>query len=259
MVIEILLVVLLIVILNRWYFKQIDKKIDIYEKALYRILIVITNILLIIYYADRFDLPSLLKLADNVDTQNWLIVITSYIFSIISAAIGGLVALFVANKEIKTNNEQNQENNRIQNMPLMSYEFYSKNENNKSIKLNTDIENGTMGAINFTIKNIGLNTARNVKINIESHILKETLEENYYILEKEETESLSFIGYFIINEEYKFKIKIFYQDLLLNLYEQETDFTYKLSENTNGSEKENIISNILVKEEKLIKDKKYRS
>lgn len=137
----------------------------------------------------------------------------------------------------------------------MSYEFYSKKLNNKLIELNTNIENGTMGQIDFAIKNIGLNAARSVKINIESNIINESIENSYYILEKDKTEFLSFVGYFIINEEYHFEVKIFYQDLLLNTYEQEIEFTYELTPYTNGSERNYIIGNLLIKEEKLIKNK----
>lgn len=253
MIIEIVLVALSIIILNKWCFKQANKEKETFEKVLYIIFIIITDIFLVIYYIDRFNLPSILKISDNINTQNWLIVITSCISSIISASIGGLIAFFVANKEIDVNNKQNEENNRIQNMPLMSYEFYSKKSNNKLIELNTNIENGTMGEIDFTIKNIGLNAARNVKINIESNIINESIENSYYILEKDKTEFLSFVGYFTINEEYHFKVKIFYQDLLLNTYEQEIEFTYELTPYTNGSERNYIIGNLLIKEEKLIK------
>ena len=92
MVVEIVLVVLSMIILNKWGFKQIDKEKDTFGKVLYSIFIVITNIFLIIYYIDRLNLPTKLKISDNIDTQNWLTVITSCISSIISAAIGSLIA-----------------------------------------------------------------------------------------------------------------------------------------------------------------------
>lgn len=255
MIIEIVIVVLSIIILNKWCFRQVNKEKETFEKVLYIICIIITDIFLVIYYIDRFNLPSILKISDNINTQNWLIVITSCISSIISTSIGGLIAFFVANKEIDINNKQNKENNRIQNMPLMSYEFYNKKLNNNLIELNTNIENGTMGEIDFAMKNIGLNAARNVKINIESNVINESAENSYYILEKDKTEFLSFVGYFTINEEYNFKVKIFYQDLLLNTYEQEIEFTYELTQYTNGFERKYIIDNLIIKEEKLIKNK----
>lgn len=252
MIIEIVLVVLSVIILNRWTFKQISKEKEIFEKVLYVIFIIITNIFLIIYYVDRFNLPSILKISDNVNTQNWLIIITSCISSIISAAIGGLIAFFVANKEIEVNSKQNEENNRIQNMPLMSYEFYNKNSENNLIALNTNIEDGNIGNIDFLIKNIGLNAARNVKINVESNIIKESIEKKYYIIEKDKTEHLSFVGYFNINEEYNFKINILYQDLLLNFYKQEIYFTYKLTSYVNGTDRKYIIDNLLIKQEEKL-------
>lgn len=255
MIMEIVLVVLSIIILNKYSFKQISKEKETFEKVLYIIFIAITDIFLVIYYIDRFNLPSILKISDNINTQNWLIIITSCISSIISASIGGLIAFFVANKEIEVNSQHNEENNRIQNMPLMSYEFYNKSSSNNLIALNTNIENGTIGNINFSMKNVGLNAARNVKINIESNIINDNIENRYYILEKEKIEQLSFVGYFAIDEEYSFKIKISYQDLLLNFYEQEIEFIYKLTSYVNGSERKYMVDNLIIKEEKIIKDK----
>lgn len=253
MIIEIILVALSIIIVNKLSFKQINKEKEIFEKVLYIIFIVITDIFLVIYYLDRFNLPSLLKISDNIDTQNWLNIITNCISAIISAAIGGLIAFFVANKEVESNNRQNEENNRIQNIPLMLYEFDNKNTDNYWIDLDTKIKDGAKGDIKFAIKNIGLGAARNVKINIESNIMNENIEKNYYILEKDKTEFLSFVGKFIINKEYYFKFKVSYQDLLRNTYEQDIEFTYKLAQYTNGSERKYIIGDLIIKEEKLIK------
>lgn len=251
MIIEIILVALSIIIVNKWSFKQINKEKEIFEKVLYIIFIVITDIFLVIYYLDRFNLPSLLRISDNIDTQNWLNIITNCISAIISATIGGLIAFFVANKEVESNNRQNEENNRIQNIPLMLYEFDNKNTDNYWIDLDTKIKDGAKGDIKFAIKNIGLGAARNVKINIESNIMNENIEKNYYILEKDKTEFLSFVGNFIINEEYYFKFKVFYQDLLFNTYEQDIEFSYKLAQYTNGSERKYIIDDLIIKEEKL--------
>ena len=58
MIVEIVLVVLSMIILNKWGFKQIDKEKDTFGKVLYNIFIVITNIFLIIYYIDRLNLPT---------------------------------------------------------------------------------------------------------------------------------------------------------------------------------------------------------
>ena len=115
---------------------------------------------------------------------------------------------------------------------------------------------GTIGNIDFAIKNIGLGSARNVKINIESNIMNEMIEKKYCILEKDKIENLSFVGSFVINEDYHFKVKVSYQDLLLNYYEQEIDFSYKLTPYTNNSDRKYIISDLIIKEEKFINNMK---
>ena len=65
----------------------------------------------------------------------------------------------------------------------------------------------------------------------------ERIEKKYYILEVDKIENLSFVGFFVINEDYHFKVKVSYQDLLLNYYEQEIDFSYKLTPYTNNSDR----------------------
>lgn len=255
MIIEILLVVLIIILVNKFGFSQVNKQKVIFEKIIYIVFIVTTDIFLFIYYADRFNWPSNLKLSENIYTQNWLNIITSCISSIISASIGGLIAFGVANKEIEVNNKQNEENNRIANMPLMCYEFENKSSNGRYIELKTNIEKGTRGEIHFSIKNIGLNTARNVRINIESNIINESKGMRYYILEKDKIEFVTFLGLFNIKEIYHFKIKVAYQDLLLHSYEQEIEFDYQLSSYINGSERKYYIDNLVIREENMIKNK----
>ena len=82
--------------------------------------------------------------------------------------------------------------------------------------------------------------------------MNERIEKKYYILEKDKIENLSFVGSFVINEDYHFKVKVSYQDLLLNYYEQEIDFSYKLTPCTNNSDRKYIISDLIIKEEKFI-------
>lgn len=95
MIIEIVLVVLSIIILNKWCFNQVNKEKETFEKVLYIIFIIITDIFLVIYYIDRFNLPTILKISDNINTQNWLNIIVNCISGVISASIGGLIAFFV--------------------------------------------------------------------------------------------------------------------------------------------------------------------
>lgn len=57
MIIEIVLVALSIIILDKCCFKQANKEKETFEKVLYIIFIIITDIFLVIYYIDRFNLP----------------------------------------------------------------------------------------------------------------------------------------------------------------------------------------------------------
>lgn len=103
MILEILIVIIVLIMLC-WYWKfKAEKSKEIVEKVIDIVLIVICIIFLIIYYVDRFNLPTLLGMDKNVDTQNWLTIITTSIASIISSAIGGLIAFGIAQKEIEEN------------------------------------------------------------------------------------------------------------------------------------------------------------
>ena len=84
-------------------------------------------VILVIYYLDRYNIPSKFNLTMNINTQNWLSLIGNYITGIISAIIGALVAVWTTIYQIRKNNEQNEkrdkENLRIQNMPILKYDI----------------------------------------------------------------------------------------------------------------------------------------
>lgn len=118
-------------------YKATEKSRGKVEQALYIILAIINSIMLIIYYVDRFNIPTELDWATNVNTQNWLNFISTYFSTGINTGIAALVSVLVTKYQIKKNNEDNEkrdkENLRIQNMPMLKYEITTKgiNDNNK--------------------------------------------------------------------------------------------------------------------------------
>lgn len=207
------------IILNKWSFNSINKEKELFAKIIYTVCIIIVDIFLIVYYLDRLNLPTVLKISENINTQNWL-------------------------------------NNRIQNMPLMTYNFHDKKDNGQLVVLDTNIEDGTLGDIFFSIKNVGLNSGRNINIKIQSDILKNDIDKNYYVLEKDKIEYISYVGYFNLNTKYNFRIKVSYQDLLFNVYEQEIEFNYELTSYVKESQREYIIDNAVIKKEEFIEEEK---
>ena len=84
---------------------------------------------------------------------------------------------------------------------------------------------------NLNIKNIGLNTVRKSYIQIKSDVLEENYSfkiGNQNSLEKNESIVMQFLLKLMIDTKYKFEIKVLYQDLLFNWYQQNVTLKYKL-------------------------------
>lgn len=245
MIIEIIIVVGSLIILDKWMLNSIKKSNDNIEKIVGMITIIISNIFLLIYYVDRFNLPTRLKINTNVDTQNWLMIITTCIASIISATIGGLIAFGIARDQIKENNMQNSENLRIQNMPMLKYEIKTEGSKNQETDIEHLIISNCEDKISrpydlfITIKNIGLNNVKRIMVDFESEMINSTyriMGKNSLIsIEKNETKQI--YRYFALErgKEYKMKLKVYYEDVLQNWYRQIVDINYNAITISNGS------------------------
>lgn len=209
--------------------------------------IVIAMILLtivIIYYLDRFNIPTQLGWDINVDSQNWFDFIGNYTTGMISASISALVSVGVTIYQIKQNNEDNdkrdKENLRIQNMPLLKYDCVKrKNTTIGLTQLDTNIaeNDGVVQQINLSLKNIGLNTIRKYYIKIKSDILEHDynfriINEN--VIEKGKEIIIPFVLRIKTNQTYNFEIIVYYQDLLFNAYEQKVLLEYNLTSINDG-------------------------
>lgn len=245
MIIEIIIVVSSLIILNKWMINSIKKSKDNIEKIVGVITIIIGNIFLSIYYIDRFNLPTILKINTNVDTQNWLMIITTCIASIISATIGGLIAFGIARDQIKENNEQNSENLRIQNMPMLKYEIKTEGSKDGKIDIehliisNCEDKTSIPYDLFISIKNIGLNNVKRILVDFESVMVNSTyriMGKNTLIpIEKNETKQI--YRYFALEsgKEYEMKLKVYYEDVLQNWYCQIVDINYNATTISNGS------------------------
>lgn len=88
-------------------YKLIKKSNDVIQMITYIVLVVIYISILIIYYLDRFNIPTQLGLDTNVNTKNWLEVICNYITVMLSAGISVAVTIGITRYQIKKNNEDN--------------------------------------------------------------------------------------------------------------------------------------------------------
>ncbi len=260
---EILIVTIGLVMLCWYGIVKVKKSEEIVEKVIDIVLIVIVVIFLIIYYTDRFNLPTLLGMNKNVDTQNWLTIITTSIASIISSAIGGLIALGIARSEIRENRKQNDENLRIQNMPMLKYEIkiekieYEMTNEEYLMGTNWNGVKSSIYKLMMHIKNIGLNNVKKIMIDIEFLNLNKEYrivgDNNLIFIQKDkEIEEYKYLA-LEKEKECKIKLKVYYQDVLMNWYFQTIDIIYNTNkENNNLIDDEKIICR--VNEEKLIND-----
>lgn len=250
---------------------NINKKDNKLEDKIAHFMISITILaVLFIYLLDKYNIPTKLNMNVNVNTQNWLNVIMTYISSILSAVIAAVVSVYITIYQIKKNNEdndkRNKENLRIQNMPMLKYEITTTiMEENQEINSdhliisNCKQKNTLPYELFILIKNIGLNNVKRIIIDFESTMINYTYKiiGHNNIIPIEKNESRRIYGYFSLekNKKYPMKLNVYYEDVLQNWYYQIVDIEYNT---TNYNENSSPIgqSSYKVNEETLISDEK---
>ncbi len=266
-IIQIVITIILIIISFKFFIKEYKESESAFEKVLYVAVFVAFMIPIIIYYLDRYNIPSILGHTANLNSENWVGILTNYLASIISVLLSSTFLLIITAKQIDITNKQNMEINneiqRIQNLPLLKYDFtYDRldanilNDNHKF--LFSKNENEINGSLDFTmeIENIGLNTVRKVYLEVESDLLrkKEIFEFcNQSNIEKHQILKKNFIIANVIVGDYKFNINVYYQDLLKNWYKQCVCVNVSLT-NIYDSEKRSsvLIKDFSVEDDKLL-------
>lgn len=209
------------------------------EKIIFIFYVIIISIPITLYYLDLWNIPSELNLMKNIDSQNWLGFLFTYVSTIVSSVIGVTASIYIALTQIRKNNEDNEkrdkENLRVQNMPLLKYNIDTerKCKGDVSELIITSIKNGQAYELNFSFKNIGLNSIKNIIIDYESDVINSTYRlsgmNNVISIEKgEEIESNHFLS-LELNSITKMKLIVYYEDVLDNWYKQILNITYDAS------------------------------
>lgn len=224
-------------------YRAMKKAESLAEKITELIMAMVMFIFLIIYYSDRYDIPSKLNMTMNINAQNWLSFIGNYVSAVISAIIGALVAVWSAIYQIKKNNEENnrrdKENLKIQNMPILKYDINTEikgtGDLSELIVTNKENEVGNAYNLNIILKNIGMNSIKNVIIDFRSSVINNSI---YRLLGKnavnpiEKGEIIELNKYFSLkpsDEYYEIYLDIYYQDVLSNWYKQKILIHYSAS------------------------------
>lgn len=243
-----------------------DSKSD-FEKVLYIMLSFAIVFPLIVYYLDRYNIPSKLGHTENIVSSDWVSVLTNYSAAIISTLLNAVFLIFITFKQMdktyKDNIKLNNENQRIQNLPLLRYNFTNEilegkmfDENKKWIFSNQGDSNSN--SINFTmeIENIGLNTVRKVYLEVESELFNK--KENFELcsqsnIEKNHLKKKEFIITNVAKGTYKIKITVYYQDLLKNWYKQKVHLIISVTNNYDSKSLNcNQINSIVVIDEEML-------
>ena len=175
----------------------------------------------------------------NIDSQNWLGFLFTYVSTIVSSVIGVTASIYIAFIQIRKNNEDNEkrdkENLRVQNMPLLKYgiDTERKCEGDLSDLIITSVKDGKPFELNFSLKNIGLNSVKNIIIDYESDVTNSIYrlsgKNNVIAIEKgEKIESNHFLS-LELNSTINMKLTVYYEDVLNNWYRQVVNIIYNAS------------------------------
>lgn len=243
-----------------------DSKSD-FEKVLYTMLSFAIILPLIVYYLDRYNIPSKLGYTENIISSDWVSILTNYSAAIISTLLSAVFLIFITFKQMdetyKDNIKLNNETQRIQNLPLLRYDFTLErlegemfDENKKWIFSNQDDSNSDSIDFTMEIENIGLNTVRKVYLEVESELFNQ--KENFELcnqsnIEKNQLKKKEFIITNVAKGTYKIEITVYYQDLLKNWYKQKVHLTISVTNIYDSKTYDyNQINSIVVTDEEML-------
>ena len=249
-------------------YRAITKAESLAEKITELIMAMVMFIVLIIYYSDRYNIPTKLNLTMNINAQNWLSFIGNYVSSVISAIIGALVAFWTTIYQIKKNNEENnrrdKENLKIQNMPILKYDINTERKGtgdlSELIVTNKENELGNAYNLNIILKNIGMNSIKNILIDFQSSVINNSI---YRLLGKnavnplEKGEVIELNKYFSLkpsDKYYEMIIVIYYQDVLSNWYKQKVEIHYNANNILSNANYSGTLTFKVQKEVEIVED-----
>ena len=275
---QIILTIGILVFSIKFFVKGYKESKSDLEKIVYVMLPLAIMFPVVVYYLDRYNIPSKLGYTENIISSDWVSILTNYSATIFSTLLSAVFLIFITfkqmdetykdniklnNKVYKDNIKLNNETQRIQNLPLLRYNFIQESlegemfdENKKCIFSNQDYNN--IDSIDFTmeIENIGLNTVRKVYLEVESELFnkKETFELwNQSNIKKNQIKKKEFIIPHVAKGIYKIDITVYYQDLLKNWYKQKVHLTISVTNiydsNTNSN---NQINSVVVDDEEML-------
>lgn len=236
-----------------------------FEKILYILLSFAIWIPFIVYLLDRYNIPTKLGCTGNINSSDWVNILTDYSAAIISTLISAVFLIFVTSKQMdktyKDNIKLNNETQRLQNLPFLRYSFTRECIGGELVPENqewidSDQPNNGTDNIDFILRmeNIGLNTVRKVFFEIKSnlfHSKKYIGLCNQSNIEKNQIKTKEFIILNVAKGTYQIEITVYYQDLLKNWYRQKILLNISVT-NRHDSKGCSHIDSFIVEDEEII-------
>lgn len=267
-IIQVLLTIAVLIFSIILFVKGYKESKSDFEKSLYTMLSLAIVFPLVVYYLDRYNIPSKFGYTENIISSDWVGILINYSASIFSTLLSAVFLIFVTFKQMnetyKDNIKLNNETQRIQNLPFLRYNFTHErlgeeffDENQKWIFSNQNDSNGDSIDFTMEIENIGLNAVRKVYLEISSELFnkREYLELcNQSNIEKNEIKKKEIVITNVVKGTYKIEIMVYYQDLLKNWYKQRIHLTISITDIYDPKTgNRNKINSVIVDEEERIK------
>lgn len=219
------------------------------ERIIYILLLVVYFLPFILYFVDKYNLGTIFF--DGVDMGRWFDFSGAYVTAIIAAVINGVILLLITFKQIELQKNDNIENTRLQNAPILEY-LVSTDNKTKSKKYDEFVilNKGESFRIYVDVENIGLGHARHIDFSFVIDNIKingVNKKDNRQTVIKRDTDyvfSLDFnLSYDVSTDNmHEMKIISYYEDVLYNKYTQEVVLSLKIMEGTKKKHQLSILS-----------------
>ena len=253
-------IVLIFTVWSCWYnFKKCQEGI---EKGIFALISLIIMVPTIMYIMDAFNVPTFFKWNNNINSQNWFSFLGTYFTGIITSVISTIALAWATYWQIRKNNEdtikRDKENLRISNKPILNYQIDTKPKDKSDFQIITNNDNGNIYSLNIKINNIGMNSIKDIKMDVKIDSLMTIPQrilgkDTKHLLKKDGEESLNYFFYAPAEEkQYSVDIRVFYEDALSNWYAQEVNLIYNTFNIFNQSGEYVATTEYQINEEKQI-------
>ncbi len=192
-------------------------------KTLFWGLIVLFLLPFTLFFLEKYDFAANINLLKDYELNRWFNFLSEYFAAIVGSTIGAVALIIMTRLQYESECENINEQNRINNLPLLSYtiDVVPYNVVLPFVDITDDNDDNNV-FVKIAIKNIGLNSVRKCYIecnarNIQIKKYSCKLDEQDVI---EKTQEKYLLYKFPIRNNYKLKFVIKYQDVLFNWYEQ---------------------------------------